>query len=107
MPKNCTVNVVLAMLFSVPWTPPVTPARTGKFCRLFGAGVGVAGVVRRHASRTEIDAEAAVAEDGVAQYRVARPGVHEHAGQAVVRDDVGGAGRVPPTVVPVPSRNNP
>ena len=43
--KNSIVNVVFGVLLSVPCTPPGAADRTGKFCRLFGAGIGVARVV--------------------------------------------------------------
>ena len=61
------VNAVLAVLFSVPWTPPAAAVSTGKFCRLFGPVSPSPESLAVRPLLQEIDAATRVGEDVVAQ----------------------------------------
>ena len=102
LPKNCTVKVLTGMLLSVPVAPARHRGQHREVLEVVGAGVGIGEVVRRHAGDTEIDAQVRIAEDRIAHDCVAGPRIDADANHAVVRDDVGGAGRGSTDRRPIP-----
>ena len=75
----------------------------GEILQIVRAGVAIANVVRDHVEIAEIDAEIAVAENGIAADGIVRRAgiIQDHAGTAGKGDHVARARAVPPMTLPV------